>query len=169
MSNPKVLDSTLRVRFPDCDPFGHLNNARYIDYFMNTRQDHIEQFYDFQLFRDDGTEKISWVSIKNQIAYLAPAMLNETVVIETKLIHATKRTLLVEGIMYDESRSHIKAVIWMEFMVINVDTMRPAIHDETLMPFFEGIVWGEGDIDTNDFNGRVRAIRTDFKAQRHAA
>ena len=31
----------MTVRFQDCDPFGHLNNARYIDYFLNARQDQI--------------------------------------------------------------------------------------------------------------------------------
>jgi acyl-CoA thioester hydrolase len=28
----KELESTAVIRFQDCDPFGHLNNARYIDY-----------------------------------------------------------------------------------------------------------------------------------------
>ena len=30
----KVLKSRAKVRFQDCDPFNHLNNARYIDYFL---------------------------------------------------------------------------------------------------------------------------------------
>ena len=31
------------TRFSDCDPFGHLNNARYIDYFINAREDHLRR------------------------------------------------------------------------------------------------------------------------------
>jgi acyl-CoA thioester hydrolase len=33
----KVPESEALIRFPDCDPFNHLNNSRYIDYFINAR------------------------------------------------------------------------------------------------------------------------------------
>jgi len=35
----KILQSTYQVRFQDSDPFRHLNNARYLDYFVNARED----------------------------------------------------------------------------------------------------------------------------------
>jgi acyl-CoA thioesterase FadM len=37
------------VRFSDCDPMGHLNNARYIDYMLNAREDHLKQAYQINL------------------------------------------------------------------------------------------------------------------------
>ena len=36
---PKELESEVVARFQDCDPFGHLNNARYMDYFINIPAD----------------------------------------------------------------------------------------------------------------------------------
>ncbi len=33
----KEPETQIVIRFQDCDPFGHLNNARYIDYFVNAR------------------------------------------------------------------------------------------------------------------------------------
>ena len=27
--------SVAEIRFSDCDPFGHLNNARFLDYFLH--------------------------------------------------------------------------------------------------------------------------------------
>ena len=45
LSLPKQLESTTKIRFQDCDPFRHLNNARYTDYFMNAREDQLAQFY----------------------------------------------------------------------------------------------------------------------------
>ena len=85
------LKSVMRVRFPDCDPFGHLNNARYVDYFQNARTEHLEDFYGFRVIPTDDENAQTWVSTKNQIAYLNPANLMEDVVIRTKLIAFNNR------------------------------------------------------------------------------
>ena len=42
---PKVLESNMKIRFQDCDPFNHLNNAAYLNYFMNAREDHLIENY----------------------------------------------------------------------------------------------------------------------------
>jgi YbgC/YbaW family acyl-CoA thioester hydrolase len=83
---PKELESTAVIRFQDCDPYRHLNNARYIDYFMNARQDQLEQFYDFDIFNADANH--AWVVSKTQIAYLTPATMLEQVMIRTCLLLA---------------------------------------------------------------------------------
>ena len=31
---PNTLQSTVKIRFQDCDPFNHLNNAAYLNYFV---------------------------------------------------------------------------------------------------------------------------------------
>ncbi|MEM8567925.1 MAG: thioesterase family protein, partial [Bacteroidota bacterium] len=46
----KTLESIHTIRFPDCDPFNHLNNARYIDYFINAREDHELQHFNFNAY-----------------------------------------------------------------------------------------------------------------------
>src|SRR5262245_4588822 len=100
---PKELESTTVIRFQDCDPFRHLNNAHYIDYFMNAREDHLIQFYDFHIFEFSQKTNDGWVVTKNQIAYLSPAMMQEQVVIRTQLIQMTASTLVVEGVMLDQA------------------------------------------------------------------
>ena len=37
----KTIESKVKIRFPDCDPFNHLNNSKYIDYIINAREDHL--------------------------------------------------------------------------------------------------------------------------------
>ena len=46
----KLWESKALIRFPDCDPFNHLNNARYIDYFINAREDHIIANLNFNIY-----------------------------------------------------------------------------------------------------------------------
>ena len=65
---PKELDTLATVRFQDCDPFGHLNNARYVDYFMNARTDQVLEAYNLQIMKAGQTE--SWVVNKSKPCFL---------------------------------------------------------------------------------------------------
>ena len=42
---PNKLQSAVKIRFQDCDPFNHLNNAAYLNYFVNAREDQISKHY----------------------------------------------------------------------------------------------------------------------------
>lgn len=160
---PKVLESTAVVRFQDCDPFGHLNNARYVDYFMNARTDQLLAAYDFNLFAVGNSLGSSWVVSKTQIAFWRPALLMETVRLQTRLIWATPRQLVVEGIMLDESGQHMKAVAWVEFTFVSLANGRPTSHPDDLMQLFHAVQ--VNDIyENNTFDERLSHLR---QTQRH--
>jgi acyl-CoA thioester hydrolase len=152
----KEPESTAIVRFQDCDPFGHLNNARYIDYFINARQDHLAKYYSFRLFDNGAAE--NWVVTKNQIAYLRPARLMEEVLIRTRLIHMGEDTLVVEAQMLDARGQRLKAVGWAEFAYITLATGRKAKHSNELMQFFANVVVDEG-IYPAGFDQRVDSLK----------
>lgn len=107
----KVLTTKAKIRFQDCDPFNHLNNGSYINYFMNPREDVLIENYKLDIYKMVRNEGNSWVSSSNQIAYLKPAFLMETVVIESQLIKFNDSYLQVEMRMYDENKSHLKSII----------------------------------------------------------
>ena len=88
----KIVESKAKVRFQDCDPFNHLNNSKYIDYFMNAREDHILTNYNLDIFAQVNTLGKSWVVTAHQIAYIRPSSLNEEIVIESQLIEFTNKT-----------------------------------------------------------------------------
>lgn len=165
MTYPKLLESLVKIRFGDCDPFGHLHNTRYLDYMQNTRFDQVEAAYDYQTFMPDNH---NWMSTKNQIVYLAPAVMDERVRIQTRLIDATRRLLTVEAMMLNEEGTQLKAVLWMEFMFMQLYPVRPARHPEALMTLFEHIRWNEETLDLNDFDGRVRELRAQLRDARRS-
>jgi len=156
---PNILKSTTTVRFQDCDPFGHLNNARYINYFLNARQDQVASYYDFEIMKFGAQPTESWLVSKTQIGYLAPAALMEVVSIQTRLIHATESQLLVEGIMMDQAEQRIKSLCWMEFTYVSLRTGKPATHPEALMQLFNTVRVSDG-VNINDFNSRLAELRT---------
>jgi acyl-CoA thioester hydrolase len=156
------LESTAVIRFQDCDPYGHLNNARYIDYFMNARQDQVAQAYDFHIFDYGRQTNQGWVVSKTQIAYLAPAMLMENVRIRTRLVHLGESGIVVEGVMLSADGSRVKAVSWVEFTFVSLVTGRPAQHSADLMALF-GSVLVANVFSEDGFNQRVQAVKGHFR------
>ena len=126
------------VRFSDCDLFGHVNNARYLDYFLNAREDHLKSYYQLDL-ATYYSQGIGWVVASHEINYLKPAKYNEEVSIKSSLIKADDQYLLVEMQMTNVEQSALKAVIWSRFIPVNVKTGKRESHTNDFMEFAKGI------------------------------
>ena len=77
MEKPKILTSSTKIRFQDCDPFNHLNNGRYIDYFINQREDQVLNAYGIDIFKMIREDKKGWVVSSTQLAYIIPVFTME--------------------------------------------------------------------------------------------
>ena len=152
--------SLVVVRFQDCDPFGHLNNARYIDYFLNARQDQLAEHYQLRTY-EPGMQA-SWVVRTTQIAYLRPVAAMEEVLVRTRLLDFGESSLVVEGLMLDKQARNLKALIWFDFVYISLANGRPARHPEDLRQRFETVVMPD-PFDPAGFRQRVDAVRLDIR------
>lgn len=144
------------IRFQDCDPFGHLNNARYVDYFINVREDHLAEHYHLDIYERQKQLNTNWVVSKTKIAYLSPVYFRETVAILTRLIHYNGDSLLMEGVMLDKNHKYLKSVIWIEFRHFNLAKGQLVEHSEDLMERFDKMV--KRGIDIDSFDERVKEI-----------
>ncbi len=132
----KTWESKTLIRFPDCDPFNHLNNSRYLDYFINAREDHLVKFHHFNLYELARDKGISWVVSKNQIAYLRPALLMETVIIQSTLLRMDEHEIMVEMSMWNSDKNILKAYLWSTFVHFNLKTQRRERHSQDIMNAF---------------------------------
>ena len=132
----KTWESKYLIRFPDCDPFNHLNNSRYLDYFINAREDHLMKFHHFNIYELARDKGISWVVSKNEIAYIRPALLMETVIIQTSLIRIDDQEITVEMSMWNLDKTILKAFLWSTFVHFNLKTQRREKHSVDLMNAF---------------------------------
>ncbi len=155
----KEPESAAVIRFQDCDPFGHLNNARYVDYFMDARFDQLAEYYDVHLFEPGQQE--SWVVSKSHIAFVTPALLAEKVRIRTRLIHATDRAIVVEGLMLGEDGRRLKAILWLEFTYVSLVSGRPAMHSEQWMDLFNALLVDAGY--ERGFDRRAEELRAEYR------
>ena len=136
----KILNSVHKIRFQDCDPFNHLNNSKYLEYFINAREDQIEKHYNLDIFKHTKTTGHSWVVGSNQIAYLRPAKIMESVLIRSKLFAFNEHSLDVEMHMYDKSGEELKSVFWTKLFYVNIQSGKLAPHPEQLMDLFATVM-----------------------------
>ena len=137
---PKILESKTRIQYQDCDPFNHLNNSKYIDYIMGARTEQLLDQYDFNASELAYKHGIGWVAAQTQISYFLPASWMETVTIESKLIHYSEYSLLVEAVMWDEHKANLKCVMWAKLVHFNIKAQKSEKHSGELLQLFEEIV-----------------------------
>ncbi len=147
------------IRFQDCDPFGHLNNAAYINYFINAREDHLKHFYGFDVYAHHKETNENWFITKNQIAYFQPSEIMEEVLIKTRLLRLTNNMVLIEGLMFDAAGEKLKSVIWMEFRYVNTATGRLARHTDTIMELLTAVQYSGEQAIAENFDERLKQMK----------
>lgn len=130
--------SEYTIRFQDCDPMGHLNNARFIDYVMNAREDQLLTHYEINL-SDYMKRGIGWVIAGHEILYRRPALYNERVKIRTALLEFGNSDLLIEGIVTDLNETHLKALLWTRFVHVNIGNGKKEQHNDELLQLFTAV------------------------------
>lgn len=154
----KNPESKSIIRFPDCDPFNHLNNSKYIDYFLNAREDQLSSHYRLDLYKLAAEKGIGWVVTEHQIVYLKPAMLMETVVLQTKLIAYTEKEVTVEFTMWNHDKTSLKSLLWTKFSHFNLATKKSEVHSAFFMDLFNKVVV---PVSTGfSFEDRVRELKS---------
>lgn len=136
---PREVESQAWIDFQDCDPFGHLNNTKYLNYFMHARTQQLKEAYGFDIYQHTAETGRGWVVAQAHLAYLYPAKFNETVKIRTRLLHVDNFRLMPEAVMQSPDGSRIHAVGWIEFVYVDTQTGRPVKHDAALRNFLDSI------------------------------
>jgi acyl-CoA thioesterase FadM len=135
-----VPTSTSRITARDCDVFGELHQSRYIDLFLEAREQHLLAAYDFDPYEYTRETGHGWVATHSQIVYLQPARFREVVLIMTRLLAMTGSGLAVEFVMYDADQASLKAVMWSDFRAFDILTGRFAAHGAGFQERFAPVV-----------------------------
>ena len=163
---PNILQSAVKIRFQDCDPFNHLNNAAYLNYFVNAREDQILEHYEIDIYKMARTEGKSWVVASNQISYINPAFLMEEVIIESQVLKFDTSSISIEMKMWNKDKTKIKAVMWSTLVYFNLMKQKREQHSEELMNLFNSVL---NPIKTNQFEIRINYFKKNFKFSKKPA
>ncbi|OEK04323.1 acyl-CoA thioesterase [Roseivirga misakiensis] len=159
----KETESRVIIRFQDCDPLKHLNNAKYFDYFFNAREDQVPGLYGVEIMDLIRSQEAYWVVYNHHIAYLKPANLGEWVKIITRLIWFDDNTIVVEYLMLDEYKSHLKTVMWSTLKYVGMNTSRTTAHSDEVKAYLNAMLYEGVDYDPALFNQRVERLKKEIQ------
>lgn len=145
------------IHATDCDILGHLNNAKYVEYFHNAREDHLKDIYNYNM-NDLIKYESGFVVGSQQIYYFRSAVCYEKVVIQSSLIKIEGPKIMVEFVMFNEDLSEIKAIMWTEYIAINKSTGKTDSIPESRMAFFRNTLNAIVNIDEGILN-RYKALK----------
>ena len=157
----KELSSIEKVRFSDCDPIGHLNNVKYLEYMLNAREDHVENGYGFTYEEYTKRTGCTWVTVQNEIAYLKEVRYNAKVMITSKTIDLGDRLSKVEILMKSEDGKTIHSVLWLTVIYFNMKTRSSESHPEDTKELFQKFLV---KLEEKDFQSRVASLRKQNKS-----
>ncbi len=157
----KEISTQVKIRFSDCDPIGHLNNVKYLEYMLNAREDHVEEFYGFTYEDYIKRTGCTWIAIQNEIAYLKEVRANSQVLVSSKTIEIQDRISKVEILMKSLDGKTIFAVLWITVIYFNMKTRQSEVHPEETKELFRKFLV---DLDQKDFQSRAVYLRKQNKS-----
>ena len=153
---PKILETKTRIRFQHCDPFNHLNNAEYLNYMVNAREDQLIENYGIDIYEMARKQGKSWVVGTNQIAYIRPAWTMEEVLIQSQLLSFDQTSLQVELRMYNRDKTELKALMWSRYVHFDLINQKRHIHDPEFMDLFDQV---KQPVEQDTFEDRLAELR----------
>ncbi|WP_250629807.1 acyl-CoA thioesterase [Rhodoflexus caldus] len=163
---PKETVSRSIIRFQDCDPLKHLNNAKYFDYFFNAREDQVPKLYGLNPLDIFQQFQAAWVVYNHQIAYVRSAMVGEWVTIYSRLIHYTDDTAVIEYVMACEEDVTFKSLLWTTLKYVDIKTGKKQMHHPEVMNYLKAIHYQDFDFEKTPFDERIKQISAQYKAKK---
>ena len=159
----KEISTLVKVRFSDCDPIGHLNNVKYLEYMLNAREDHVESGYGFTYEEYTRKTGCTWITIQNEIAYLKEVRYNAKVLISSKTIEISDRLSKVEILMKSEDGKTIHSVLWLTVIYFDMKTRASVSQPEETKDLFRKFLI---TLEEKDFQSRASTLRKHNKVEK---
>lgn len=156
----RELSTEVKIRFSDCDPIGHLNNVKYLEYMLNAREDHVEAGYGFTYEEYTRKTGCTWIAIQNEIAYLKEVRYNSKVLITSKTIEISDRVSKVEILMKSLDEKTVHCVLWCTVIYFNMKTRLSESQPEETKKLFRNFLV---ELNQKDFQSRATYLRQQNK------
>ncbi len=118
----------IKVRGFHIDAYGHVNNARYLEFLEDARWGYIEQTHFVELLK-----KHNWgfVIANINITYKYPAFNNDILSISVEVTNQKNSSMTVRQNIYLKGTDKLIATADVTFVILNLDTGKPSrITDE---------------------------------------
>ncbi|WP_200976369.1 thioesterase family protein [Echinicola sp. 20G] len=161
---PKETESRAVIRFQDCDPLQHLNNAKYFDYYFNAREDQVPKLYGVEMYDLIKKYQAAWVVYNHNISYVRPAMVGEWVRIKSRILWHNENTVVIEYYMTDDSHKELKNVLWSTLKYVGLKDGKVKDHAGEINDFLKATS-DDFDISKHSITERVKQLKAKLKEE----
>jgi len=159
----KTMKSEKRVNFEDCDPFSHLNNANYINYFLTAREEQLRTNNVLNIFEHVKETGNGWAVTAHNILYLKPSLLGEELEIWSRMLAFDTFRNLVEFVMLCPEKKQLKSVMHSQFAYISIKKAKPVAVDKDTLGLFEQVaLFPDENISNIQMADRLKQIKTEI-------
>jgi len=148
--------SFLKIKFSDCDAFGHLYNVRYLGKMIDEREEQVAEHYP-ELYQYSLLRQANWVVVSTDIRYLRPAAQGELVCIESSVIEAGSYGIKLEIAMLCRRAEELKAVAWTTMRWVDLTRGAVARHPPALQRIVDDLLLR---VDEHSIDARTRILRS---------
>jgi YbgC/YbaW family acyl-CoA thioester hydrolase len=160
----QTMKSFKRVSFEDCDPFSHLNNANYLNYFLNAREEQLRSHQVLDIFDHARQTGCGWAVISHDIRYLRPAKLGEELEIWSRMLTHDAFINLIEFVMVSKASCQLKSVTHTRLAYFSIKTSKPVRHSDHLNTLFDKLsLYPEKKIQDFSIDSRMKHLKKEVQ------
>jgi thioesterase-3 len=126
----------LKVRGYHLDLFGHVNNARYLEFLEEGRWAAFEEAVDLQQLAAKG---YAFTVVNINISYRRPALMNHVLSIETAVAQLNRRSGVIHQVVKLKGTDTLIADADVTFVIVDAKTQKAAPLEGDLMDMLKGV------------------------------
>ena len=159
----QTMKTNTRVSFEDCDPFSHLNNANYLNYFLTAREKQLRTNNILDIFKHAEKTGKSWAVMSHDIRYLRPARLGEKLEIWSRMLTFNSFINLIEFVMISKTSRQLKSIMHTQLAYFSIKRSKPVAHEDELKHLFDLIsLFPDKSIKEFNIQERTKTIRKEI-------
>ena len=114
--------TTIKVRIYHCDSYGHVNNARYLEFLEEARWNWLQPLIDNGAI---DTSKYSFVLVNLCIAYRSPLVAGDIAEVKVGIPEFGNASMKLKQEIWNKSKDKIASEAEVSFVILNNETGRP--------------------------------------------
>jgi len=128
---------TIKVRGFHTDMFGHVNNARYLEFLEEARWEFLEHHMDYNKWEKLGN---AFIVANINISYKRPSKLGEMLEIQSNISELGERSGVVHQEIFLKDQKIKIAAADVTFVIINIRTKKSVIIEGEMKEIFQKLV-----------------------------
>jgi thioesterase-3 len=126
----------IKIRGYHLDLFGHVNNARYLEFLEEARWAAFEKSVDLEALARKG---FAFTVVNININYRRPALMNDLLIVETSMAEWRRRSAVVRQEVKNKDSEELVADAAVTFVILDTQKQRSAVLEGELLKIFDNV------------------------------